>query len=52
MIFHKPCQIVTHICADDTSIFYQHKDLTEIINVLYKEHVNVCEYFVGNKLSI
>ena len=40
-----------YLYADDTSIFYQHKDITEIENVLKKEFVNVCESFVDNKLS-
>ena len=34
-----------HTClyADDSSIFYQHKDVAEIENVLNKEFANVCE---------
>ena len=42
----------TYLYADDTSIFCQHKDVTEIKNVLNKEFVNVCYWFVDNKLSI
>ena len=42
----------TYLTADDTSIFYQHKHLAEIESVLNKESVNVCEWFVNNKLSI
>ena len=41
-----------YLYADDTSIFCQHKDVTEIENVLYKEFANVCDWFVDNKLTI
>ena len=41
----------TYLYVDNTSIFYQHKDFAEIENVLRKEFVNVCEWFVDNKLS-
>ena len=33
-------------------IFRQHKDVTEIENVLNKEFANVCNWFVDKKLSI
>ena len=44
----------THRCLyeDVTSIFYQHKDVTEIENTLNREFANVCDWFVDNKLSI
>ena len=42
----------TYLYVDDTSISCQHKDATEIENVLNKEFVNVCDWFVDNKLSI
>ena len=44
----------THIYlyADDTSIFCQHKDVTEIENILNKEFPNVCDWFVHNKVSV
>ena len=42
----------THLYADDTSIFYQHKGVAEIENVLIKEFANVYEWLVDNKLSI
>ena len=42
----------TYIYADNTRIFYQHKDVAVIENVLSKEFANVCEWFVDNKLSI
>ena len=40
----------TYMYADDTSIFCQNKDDTEIEDVLNKEFTNVCEWFVDNKL--
>ena len=40
-----------HLYADDSSIFFQHKYLTEIENVLNKESANVCDWFVHNELS-
>ena len=42
----------TYLYVDDISIFCQHKDVTEIENVLNKEFANVCNWFVDNKLSI
>ena len=48
-MFRRLCQI---LYADDTSIFCQHKDVTEIENVLNKEFANVWDWFVDNKLSI
>ena len=42
----------TNLNAVDTSIFYQYKAVTEIENVLNKEFVKVCEWFVNNKMSI
>ena len=44
--------IHTYLYVDDTSIFCQCKDVTEIENVLNKEFVTVCDCFVDNKLSI
>ena len=42
----------TYLYADDTNILCQHKDVTEIENVLNKEFANICDWFVDNKLSI
>ena len=39
-----------HVCG--TSIFCQHKYVTEIENVLNKIFTNICNWFVDNKLSI
>ena len=41
-----------YLYADDTSIFCQDKDVTEIKNVLDKEFANICNWFVDNKLLI
>ena len=38
--------------ANDTSIFGQHKDVTEIENVFNKELGNVCNWFIYSKLSV
>ena len=35
----------TNLYADNTSIFYQHKDVAEIEKVLKKEFANMCECF-------
>ena len=42
----------TYLYADGTSIFCQHKDVTEIENVLDKEFWNAYDWFVDNKLSV
>ena len=34
------------------AFFYQHKNVAEIENVLNKEFVNVCKWFIDSKLSI
>ena len=41
-----------YLYAYDTSIVCQHKDVTEIENVWNKEFVNVCDWFIDNRLSI
>ena len=42
----------TYLYADDTSIFYQYKDIAEIENVLNKEFENVCKWFVDILVKI
>ena len=42
----------TYLYGDGTSFLYQHKDITEIENVLNKEFANVCKWFVDKNLSI
>ena len=52
MIYHKSCQIVSHTCVQLTvAFFYQHK-VSETENVLSNGFVDVCKWFVHNKLSI
>ena len=50
MIFHSLCQILIYLSANDTNIFCQHKDVTEIENVLIGEFANACDKFVDNKM--
>ena len=42
---------IMSVHVDDTSVFCQLKDVTEIENVLNKEIANVYDWFVDNKLS-
>ena len=42
----------SYLYADDTCIFYQHKDIKEIERILNKEFSSLCEWFIDNKLSI
>ena len=37
--------------ADDTCLVCQHKDINEIEKQLNKDFENICDWFVGNKLS-
>ena len=41
----------TYLYANDTSIFCQPKDVTEIENVLNKEFANVCDWFGFVKIN-
>ena len=50
MIFHSLYQILIYLSANDTNIFCQHKDVTEIENVLIGEFANACDQFVDNKM--
>ena len=42
----------SYLYADDTCIFYQHEDVKKIVNALNKEFSSLCQWFIGNKLSI
>ena len=42
----------SYLYADDTYIFYQHKDIKKIEKVLNKESSSLCQWFIDNKLSI
>ena len=44
------CDLFLYI--DDTCLLYQHKDLEQINKILTKTICNICDWFVGNKLSI
>ena len=41
-----------NLYADDTCIYYQHKDIQNIEFILNKEFSSLCEWFIDNKLSI
>ena len=41
-----------YLYADDTYIFYQHEDVKSFENVLSKEFLSLCQWFIDNKLSI
>ena len=40
------------LCADDSCLVYQHKDVNEIERNLNQNFSNVCDWFTDNKLSI
>ena len=44
-------EIASNLYADDTCIYYQHRDIQKI-DVLSKELSSLCEWFIDNKLSI
>ena len=45
-------ETASNLYADDTCIYYQHRDIQKIENVLNKEFSSLCEWFIDNKLSI
>ena len=38
--------------ADESCLMFQHKDVKETEKLLNNDFENVCDWFVGNKLSI
>ena len=42
----------SYLYADDTCTFYQHEEVKKIENVLNKEFSSLCQWFIGNKLSV
>ena len=40
------------LCADDSCLVCQHKDINEIEKQLNVDFSNICNWFVDNKLSI
>ena len=50
---HKSYEILKfHLFANDTSIFYSHKDLRNVEMTLNNELAKVCEWFIANKLTL
>ena len=45
-------ETASNLYADDTCIYYQHKNVQEIEAILNKEFSSLCEWFIDNKLSI
>ena len=45
-------QTASNLYVDDTCIYYQHRYIQKIENVLNKEFSSLCERFIDNKLSI
>ena len=45
-------EAASYFYANDTSIFYQHEDINESENVLNKKFLLLCQWFIGNKVSI
>ena len=45
-------ETASNLYADGTCIYYQHRDIQKIENVLNKEFSSLCECFIDNKLSI
>ena len=43
-------ETTSNLYADDTCIYYQHRDIQKIENVLNKEFSSLCEWFINNKL--
>ena len=41
-----------HLYADDSSLLFRYKNVTKIKKQLTKDISNICDWFVGNKLSI
>ena len=41
-----------YLHTDDTKIYYQHKDVQKIENVLNSEFLSLCQWFADNELSI
>ena len=40
------------LCADNTCIVFQHKNVTEIEKQLLRDFSSLCDWFVDNKLSV
>ena len=45
-------ETASNLYAEDTCIYYQHKDIQKIKTILNKEFSSLCEWFIDNKLPI
>ena len=45
-------ETASNLYADDTCIYFQHRNVQEIEAILNKEFSSLCEWFIDNKLSI
>ena len=45
-------ETTSNLYADDTCIYYQHKDMQEIETILNKYFSSLCEWFIDNRLPI
>ena len=51
-ICHTSNLLNTILFADDTTVFYSHKNVSELCNTLNNELKEVCNWFKANKLSL
>ena len=45
-------ETASDLYADDTCIYYQHKEIQKIETTLNKEFLSACDWLIDNKLSI
>ena len=43
-------ETASNLYADDTCIYYQHKDIQKVETILNKDFPSLCEWFIDNKL--
>ena len=43
-------ETASNLYADDTRIYYQHKDIQKVEIILNKDFQSLCEWFIDNKL--
>ena len=43
-------ETASNLYVDDTSIYYQHRDIQKIENILNKEFSSLCEWFINKKI--
>ena len=49
---HKSVACELFVYADESCLVFQHKDVTEIESQLNKDFAIICDWFIGNRLSI